>query len=155
MTSGNKMIGIQNKWRKKVRVVNKTYVLSGKEWENEIVWNKKWKSMEWVKSISEIYSYFWESATFAVRIWPWFRKIWNFRKFYTVISFITVIYDWAHKPLFRWNTKTIQYDTGLATTGVLRESTWQKNSQKLDFKSLQQRSWYRKLCYLFIIIYSQ
>ena len=63
-----------------------------------------------------------------------------------------IIYHWAHRTLFRQNTEAIQYNLGLTTAGALRESTGEKTSQELAFKSLQQRSWCTKLCCLFTII---
>ena len=48
-----------------------------------------------------------------------------------------------------------QYNSALAITRVVRETSRENLYQELGFESLQQRRWYRKLCCLFEIINNQ
>ena len=45
--------------------------------------------------------------------------------------------------------ESIQYNAALAITGAIRGSSREKLYQELGLESLQQRRWYRKLCYFF------
>ena len=45
--------------------------------------------------------------------------------------------------------ESVQYNTALAITGAIRGSSREKLYQELGLESLQQRRWYRKLCYFF------
>ena len=45
--------------------------------------------------------------------------------------------------------ESIQYNAALAITGAIRGSYREKLHQELGLESLQQRRWYRKLCYFF------
>ena len=45
--------------------------------------------------------------------------------------------------------ESIQYNAALAITGNIRGSSREKLYQELGLESLQQRRWYRKLCYFF------
>ena len=45
----------------------------------------------------------------------------------------------------------IQYNSAIAITGAIRGTSKEKLYQELGFESLQQRLWYRKLCYLYKI----
>ena len=45
--------------------------------------------------------------------------------------------------------ESIQYNAALAITGAIRGSYREKLYQELGLESLQQRRWYRKLCYFF------
>ena len=46
----------------------------------------------------------------------------------------------------------MRYNAVLAITGAIRVSSREKNYQELGLESLQQRQWYRKLCYFFKLI---
>ena len=50
------------------------------------------------------------------------------------------------------NIESVQYNAALAITGAIRGTSKEQIYQELGFESLQQRQWYRKLCYLFKII---
>ena len=45
--------------------------------------------------------------------------------------------------------ESIQYNRALSITGAIQGSSSEKLYQELDLESLQQRPWYRKLCYFF------
>ena len=66
-----------------------------------------------------------------------------------------IIYDRAYNTSFHQNIEPIQYNAALAITGAVRGTSREKLYQELGFESLQQRSWYRKLCFLFKIIKNQ
>ena len=51
--------------------------------------------------------------------------------------------------------ESIQYNTALARTGAIRGSSREKLYQELGLESLEQRRWYRKLCYFFKLIKNQ
>ena len=57
-----------------------------------------------------------------------------------------IIYDQAHNVSFHQKLDSLQYNACLAITGAMRGSSREKLYQELDFDSLQQRRWYRKLC---------
>ena len=46
----------------------------------------------------------------------------------------------------------MRYNAVLAITGAIRVSSREKNYQELSLESLQQRRWYRKLCYFFKLV---
>ena len=56
-----------------------------------------------------------------------------------------IIYDQAHNASFHQKLESLQYNACLAITGAIRGSSREKLYQELDFESLQQRRWYRKL----------
>ena len=56
-----------------------------------------------------------------------------------------IIYDQAHNPWFHQKLESLQYNVCWAITGAIRGSSREKLYQELDFESLQQRRWYRKL----------
>ena len=60
-----------------------------------------------------------------------------------------VIYDQSYNNTFHQKMKSIQYNAALALTGAIRGSSREKLYQELGLESLQQRRWYRKLCYFF------
>ena len=45
--------------------------------------------------------------------------------------------------------ESIQYNAALAITGNIRGCSREKLYQELGLESLQQRRWYKKLCYFF------
>ena len=51
--------------------------------------------------------------------------------------------------------ESIQYNAALAITGAIRGSSREKLYQEQGLESLQQRRWYRKLCYFFKLIKSK
>ena len=72
-----------------------------------------------------------------------------------LLDYGDIIYDRAYNTSFHQNIESIQYNTVLAITGAVRGTSREKIYQELVFESLQQRRWYRKLCYLFKIINNQ
>ena len=60
-----------------------------------------------------------------------------------------VIYDQSYNNTFHQKMESIQYNAALAITGATRGSSREKLYQELGLESLQQRRWYRKLCYFF------
>ena len=66
-----------------------------------------------------------------------------------------ILYDQAFNNSFHERLESIQYNAALAITDAIRGSSKEKLYQELDFESLQQRRWYRKLCLFHKIIKSQ
>ena len=62
------------------------------------------------------------------------------------------INDQACNDSFHKKLESIQYNTALATTGVIIGTSSEKLYQELGLESLQQKRWYLKLCTLFRII---
>ena len=60
-----------------------------------------------------------------------------------------VIYDQSYNNTFHQKMESIQYNAALAIAGAIRGSSREKLYQELGLESLQQRRWYRKLCYFF------
>ena len=60
-----------------------------------------------------------------------------------------IIYNQAYNASFYRKLKSIQYNAALAITGAIRGTSKKKLYQELSFKSLQQRHWFRKLCYFY------
>ena len=60
-----------------------------------------------------------------------------------------VIYDQSLNNTFHQKMESIQYNAALAITGAIRGSSREKLYQEQGLESLQQRRWYRKLCYFF------
>ena len=58
-----------------------------------------------------------------------------------------ILYDQKFKNSFHERSKSTQYNAALAITGAIRSSSREKLYQELGFESLQQRRWYRKLCF--------
>ena len=63
-----------------------------------------------------------------------------------------VIYDQSFNNTFHQKMESIQYNAALAITGAIRGSSREKLYQEQGLESLQQRRWYRKLCYFFKLI---
>ena len=58
-----------------------------------------------------------------------------------------ILYDQKFNNFFLYERlESIQYNAALALTGAVRGSSREKLYQELDFESLQQPRWYRKLC---------
>ena len=72
-----------------------------------------------------------------------------------LLDYGDIIYDRAYNTSFHQNIESIQYNAALAITGAVRGTSREKLYQELGFESLQQRRWYRKLCFLFKIINNQ
>ena len=66
-----------------------------------------------------------------------------------------VIYDQQHNNSFHQKLELIQYNAALAITGAIRGTSKEKLYQEVDLESLQQRWWFRKLCYFFKITKNQ
>ena len=62
------------------------------------------------------------------------------------------INDQACNDSFHQKLESIQYNTVLAITGVIRGTSSEKLYQELGLESLQQKRWYSKLCTFFRII---
>ena len=62
------------------------------------------------------------------------------------------IYCRTYNDSFHQNLESVQYNAALATTGGIRGTSSEKLYQELGLESLQQRSWYRKLCTFLKII---
>ena len=71
------------------------------------------------------------------------------------LDYVDVIYDQSFNNTFHQKMESIQYIAALAITGAIRGSSKEKLYQELGFESLQQRRWYRKLCYFFKLIKSK
>ena len=56
-----------------------------------------------------------------------------------------ILYDQMFNNSFHEKLESIQYNATLAITGAIRGNSGEKLYQELDFESLQQRRWYRKL----------
>ena len=59
-----------------------------------------------------------------------------------------IIYDKAFIGSFQKKLETIQYNAALAITGAIRGTSREKVYSELGLESLQDRCWYRKLCFL-------
>ena len=66
-----------------------------------------------------------------------------------------IIYDRAYNESFHQKLESIQYNAALAITGAVRGTSRAKLYQELGLESLQERRWYRKLCYFFKIFKGQ
>ena len=66
-----------------------------------------------------------------------------------------VIYDQSFNNTFHQKMESIQYNAALAITGAIRGSSREKLYQELGLEPLQQRRWYRKLCFFFQINWKQ
>ena len=56
-----------------------------------------------------------------------------------------ILYDQMFNNSFHEKLESIRYNAALAITGAIRGNSGEKLYQELDFESLQQRRWYRKL----------
>ena len=61
------------------------------------------------------------------------------------------IYDEAFNASFHHKLELLQYNTCLAITGAIRDTSKGKLHQELGLKSIQLRHWFRKLCFLYKI----
>ena len=66
-----------------------------------------------------------------------------------------ITYDRAYNESFHQKLESIQYNAALAITGAIRGTSRAKLYQELGLESLQERRWYRKLCYFFKIFKGQ
>ena len=62
------------------------------------------------------------------------------------LDYADMIYNQTFNMSFQQKMETIQYNIALAITDTIRGSSREKFYQELDFETLQQRRWYRKLC---------
>ena len=60
-----------------------------------------------------------------------------------------MIYDQAFNATFHGKVESAQYNTALAITDAIWGTSNEKLYKELGFESLQQRPWYRKLCYFY------
>ena len=66
-----------------------------------------------------------------------------------------VLYDQAFNSAFQNKFELIQYNTCLATTGAIRDTSRENLYQELSLGSLQLRRWCRKLCLFYNILKNQ
>ena len=59
-----------------------------------------------------------------------------------------IIYDQPFNNSFQYKIESIQYSACLAITGAIRGTSKERLYKELGLESLQDRRWYRKLCYL-------
>ena len=71
------------------------------------------------------------------------------------LDFGDIIYGQAYYASFYSKLESIQYNAALAITGAILETSKEKLYQELGFESLQQRSWYKKLCHFHKILKEQ
>ena len=77
---------------------------------------------------------------------PWTSLITIFKSFIRpYLDYGDVIYDRAYNTSLHQTIESIQYNAALAITGSARGTSREKLYQELGFKSLQQRTWYKKL----------
>ena len=72
-----------------------------------------------------------------------------------LLDYGDVIYDQTYNSSFHQMIEKVQYNAALSITGAIRGTSREKLYQELGFESLQQRRWYRKLCFLYKIIKNQ
>ena len=66
-----------------------------------------------------------------------------------------IIYDEDFNNSFHQKIESLQYNAALAITGAIRGTSRERIYQELGLQSLQQRRWYRKLCFFVKIYKSQ
>ena len=66
-----------------------------------------------------------------------------------------IIHDRAYNESSHQKLESIPYNAALAITGVIRGTSRAKLYQELGLESLQERRWYRKLCYFLKIFKGQ
>ena len=71
------------------------------------------------------------------------------------LGYRDILYDQGFNNSFDERLQSIQRNAALAITGTIRGSSREKPYQELGFESLQQRRWYRKLCFFLKIIKNQ
>ena len=67
------------------------------------------------------------------------------------LDYRNVIYDQSYNASFHQRLERIQYSAAIAITGAIRGTSREKLFEELGLESLQQRRWYRKLCYFYKI----
>ena len=63
------------------------------------------------------------------------------------LEYDDVLYDQSYNNTFHQKMESVQYNATLAITGAVRGSYRENFYQELGLESLQQRRWYRKICY--------
>ena len=63
------------------------------------------------------------------------------------LEYDDVLYDQSYNNTFQQKMESVQYNATLAITGAVRGSSRENFYQELGLESLQQRRWYRKICY--------
>ena len=71
------------------------------------------------------------------------------------LNYEEILYDQVLNNSFHERIESVQYNTALAITDPIRRSSREKLYQELCFESLQQRRWYREVCFFFKIIKNQ
>ena len=57
-----------------------------------------------------------------------------------------IIYDQTFNESFHQRIESIQYNTAIATTGAIRDTSSEKLYKELGLEPLRSRKWLRKLC---------
>ena len=68
------------------------------------------------------------------------------------LDHVDVIFEKAYDNSFQQRLESLQYKASLAITGAIKDSSAEKFYQELGLESLQNRRWYRKLCFLYIML---
>ena len=71
------------------------------------------------------------------------------------LDYDDIIYDEAFNNSFHQKNESLQYNAALAITGAITRTSREKICLELGLESLQQRRWYRKLCFFFKIYKNQ
>ena len=71
------------------------------------------------------------------------------------LDYDDIIYDEAFNNSFHQKNEFFQYNAALAITGAITGTSREKICLELDLESLQQRRWYRKLCFFFKVYENQ
>ena len=63
------------------------------------------------------------------------------------LEYDDALYDQSYNNTLHQKMESVQYNATLAITGAIRGSSRENFYQELGLESLQQRRWYRKICY--------
>ena len=69
-----------------------------------------------------------------------------------LLDYGDVVYDQPNLSYLINKIKPVQYNVALTITGLIRATFEEKLHQELGFKSLNDRRWLRRLCYLYKIV---
>ena len=65
------------------------------------------------------------------------------------LEYGVIIYDQAYNVYLHQKLKSAQYNSALVITGAIRGKSTEKLSDGLGSEALEERRWYRKLCYFY------
>ena len=77
------------------------------------------------------------------------------RKLHNTLPKLPLLYDQACTASFHQKVESVQYNSTLAITGTIRETSKEKLYHEVGLESLEKRRWYRKLCCFYKIFRSQ